>query len=366
MSTSASPLFRPRSKRALTPSGAPRRLGAPIPVPGLNLPLEPAGIFEIPALSEEHLQLQSRVLSILDTTSQTAAREGHAVFVRELTDAMQSLKASVEPDVWRNVVLPAARVHDFTSLVYECPLTNHSFSQPRGYPGDAGLLDLIYRHDDARPIVDASTETGRSVFDFTINVSACEAVRQRRSLLARTLDDVAAQRPGADMLAVACGHLREAELSTALAGGRVSRFVATDQDEDSLDVAELYAGTVSSSIETRKLSVRDYITAKHGLGSFDLVYAAGLYDYLDDRIASRLTRKLFALLKPGGRLLVANFRTGIWEAPFMEAYMDWHLLYRSEAQIRAFADEISEIDVAQRRYFEDDTACIGYLELERA
>ena len=148
--------------------------------------------------------------------------------------------------------------------------------------------------------------------------------------------------------------------------GAVARLVATDQDRDSLAVAKAYSDGLSDAIVTRPLSVKDFIAGRHDLGPFDLVYAAGLYDYLDDRVAARLTRKLFALLKPGGRLLVPNLLAGIPEVAYMEAYMDWHMIYRTEVGIRAFAGEITEIDVTDIRYFQDETGSTGYLAVERA
>jgi extracellular factor (EF) 3-hydroxypalmitic acid methyl ester biosynthesis protein len=315
--------------------------------------------------SYDKVSVQRNVQAALDKSAQFIAGEGHSAFVHNLTDTLRALKASVDQEAWNSIVIPAARRHPLVELVHECPLTRHSFTRPRGYPGDASLLDLIYRHDSAEEQVAAATSPGRAVFDFTVEVSACEAVRQRRKLLARMIDQVAEERPGATMLAIACGHLREAELSNALMQGKVGRFLATDQDLQSLEVVKGYTASISSAIEARKLSVRDFIGAKHGLGGFDFIYAAGLYDYLEERLASRLTKKLFSLLKPGGRVLVANFLTGIWELPYMEAYMDWHLLYRSEEQIRAFASEISLSDVSRTSYFSDKTGCVGYLEIER-
>lgn len=37
------------------------------------------------------------------------------------------------------------------------------------------------------------------------------------------------------------------------------------------------------------------------LGHFDLIYSAGLYDYLPDVLARRLKRHLLAMLRSGGR-----------------------------------------------------------------
>jgi extracellular factor (EF) 3-hydroxypalmitic acid methyl ester biosynthesis protein len=152
-----------------------------------------------------------------------------------------------------------------------------------------------------------------------MNVTSCRSVALRRELIADRIDEIANTRQHIEILAVACGHLREAELSEALRAGKVARFVATDQDDASLDVVRQYRHEINGCIEPRRLTVKDFIAKKHKLGQFDLIYAAGLYDYLDAKTASRLTKRLFELLKPGGRILVGNFLEGLWELPYMEA-----------------------------------------------
>jgi cyclopropane fatty-acyl-phospholipid synthase-like methyltransferase len=201
--------------------------------------------------------------------------------------------------------------------------------------------------------------------NFTVNVSACEAVRHRKQVLARKIDEIAEQRPGAHVLAIACGHLREAESSVALKQGKVARLLATDQDQISLNKVSAYRESISANIDVRNLSVRNILADRHGLGEFDLVYAAGLYDYLEARVAARLTASLFKLLNPGGRLLIPNFLMGVHEEAYMEVYMDWYLIYRTRSEIEAFADEIAPESIASRSYFEDASGTIGYLELEK-
>jgi len=46
--------------------------------------------------------------------------------------------------------------------------------------------------------------------------------------------------------------------------------------------------------------------------------AAGLFDYLLQRLAQRLTRAMFDLLHPGGRMLVTNFVPLIPDIGYME------------------------------------------------
>lgn len=315
-----------------------------------------------PVLNSDQIRVRTDVIAALDLIAVTGgpeARTGAAI------SALQMIREEVEEGDWKDVALDAVRAHPLADMLWSCPLTAHAYRRPRGYAGDAGLLDLIYRHPAAAEAVAASGEVGRAVYAVTQDSAPCRSVRERREILARTIDRVAAERPGCEMLAVACGHLREVGISGALEEGRVARFLATDQDIESLAVVADQS-RIWPAVACRQHSVRDFISAREDLGRFDLVYAAGLYDYLDDRIAARLTRRLFALLKPGGRLVVANFLPGLQEQGYMEAFMDWWLIYRTESSIRAFAGEISENDIRSSRYFEDETACVGYLELERA
>ncbi|SFG76385.1 hypothetical protein SAMN05192565_11084 [Methylobacterium gossipiicola] len=282
-----------------------------------------------------------------------------------LIDLLALLKETFSDRTWHGAVLPAARAHTVAQLVHECPFTSHSFTKPRGYPGDAGLIDFVYRHPAARPAQEAATAAGRTVMAFTVDVTACEAVRRRRSVLAAAIDAAAARREQPAILSVACGHLREAELSLALTAGRVGRLLAVDQDATSLAAVEGYRGSVSPAIETRQATVRQILAHRTDLGRFDLVYAAGLYDYLDARVAARLTRVLFDHLHPGGRLLIPNFLWGVREEAYMEVFMDWYLLYRTRSEIEDFAREIDPAAIRSTLYTEDAAGTIGYLEIER-
>jgi len=54
-------------------------------------------------------------------------------------------------------------------------------------------------------------------------------------------------------------------------------------------------------------SIARLIVGRYDLSDFDLVYTAGLFDYVDERAGKRLVKTMFDMLKPGGRLLVAIF-----------------------------------------------------------
>jgi SAM-dependent methyltransferase len=84
-------------------------------------------------------------------------------------------------------------------------------------------------------------------------------------------------------------------------------------------------------------SVRELLKGDCSLGQFNFIYAAGLYDYLLEPVAIKLTQRCLSMLRPGGTFLFANFADSIQDAGYMEACMDWALLLRSEVEVRNIA-----------------------------
>jgi hypothetical protein len=160
--------------------------------------------------------------------------------------------------------------------------------------------------------------------------------------------------------------LREVEWSNALATGGVGRLVAADQDELSLAaIRRDYCPTIPA-VEPVACSVRDVLKGGgEKLGRFDLVYSAGLYDYLPKAVAEALTTRLFTMLNPGGRLLIGNFGAGLDETAFMEAVMDWPLIWRTPEAIADFGAQIDPALIAQTHVFADPTGTCWYLDITR-
>jgi hypothetical protein len=153
--------------------------------------------------------------------------------------------------------------------------------------------------------------------------------------------------------------LREAELCKALNQGSMGRFVALDADAASLkEVAANYGG---KGVETVHGSVRHILARKLKLGSFDFVYAAGLYDYLADNVARALTARMFEMTRPGGQVMIANFAPQIWDRAYMEAFMDWRLIYRTEEEMGALMGDIDPAEVESHQVYSDPDGSVVYL-----
>ena len=275
-------------------------------------------------------------------------------------------RRSLAPASWNHFATVTCREHPVHALVAQDPLTHRAFCKPRGYAGDAVMLDFMYAPEDGYLPADVtnSTPLGQQIYTSLSQLPAAQAVRNRRRILVEKLEEVVERVEQPHVFSLACGHLREAEHSPAVRDGRISRFVALDQDQESLAVVERASGSLG--VETVHGSVRNILRGRFELGSFDFVYAAGLYDYLSTPLAQRLTEKLFAMLNPGGHLLLANYLPGIFNAGYMEAFMDWWLIYRSDREILQLAETLPEHAIEAICIYPDDTRNIGFLEITRA
>ena len=107
----------------------------------------------------------------------------------------------------------------------------------------------------------------------------------------------------------------------------MKRWIGLDQDPISVAIVNRdLAGTVVEAVDG---SVRGILRRAYKLGTFDLVYASGLYDYLPAAIGIRLFQRAMEMVKPGGEFLFANFSDEITTDGYMETFMDWPLILRS-------------------------------------
>jgi SAM-dependent methyltransferase len=254
--------------------------------------------------------------------------------------------------------------HPVLEYFLEDPLTRWSFSKPRGYSGDAELLDYIYCDPHVAESVANASETGKALYTHTQDVPSCVAARERRDLLTRYVDEAAAKNgPQTEVLAIAAGHLREANRSVALAEGRLKRWVALDQDPQSVGlISRDFQGTAIEAIDG---SVRTVLTRGHKLGQFDLIYASGLYDYLAHNVAVKLTKTCLQMLKPNGTFLFANYAEGNPDAGYRETFMDWVLLLRSEVDMWNIVNASVDRNTVEAKVFFGENRNVLYAVIEK-
>ena len=74
---------------------------------------------------------------------------------------------------------------------------------------------------------------------------------------------------------------------------------------------------------------------------------------------------MFDMLRPGGKLIVANFVPNNHGRGYMEAFMDWNLICRDEAEMAALVDGLPGDQVACHSIYRDEYQNIVYLAVTR-
>ncbi len=285
----------------------------------------------------------------------------HSVLDRLISN-LQQVRVHADDTVWMDWVR-CCRNHPLRELFLEDPFTRRSCEKPRGYAGDAVLLDYIYGVEENWPEPEMSS-LGQMIFEYTSRSAAPEGVRARRAYIARQIDDLAERKTTPDILSVACGHFREALLSSALKRKKLGHVMALDSDPRSLEVVDREYETWG--IQTESINARTLLTGQADLGHYDLVYSLGLFDYLKANTSRRLASFLFHSLRPGGRLIIANFLPGIKDIGYMEAFMDWDLIYRNRREMIDMTMDIPEEEVEGISLKAEENQNIIFLEVTRS
>jgi hypothetical protein len=72
------------------------------------------------------------------------------------------------------------------------------------------------------------------------------------------------------------------------------------------------------------------------------------------------------MTRPGGTLLIPNCKTGARDTAYMEAFMDWHLIYRNHDDMRALVAGLPADGVSDFQIFDDDDDTITFLLVSKA
>ncbi|HOM28187.1 MAG TPA: hypothetical protein PLS81_01860 [Deltaproteobacteria bacterium] len=227
-------------------------------------------------------------------------------------------------------------------------LFNRSITKPLGYAGDFEMMNIIYRN----------AFEGQDLFAQVLNKVDCEgpaarAVRNRRTYLHRKLKEAVEKNTelrDLKIISIACGPAHEfTDFVRGLEGRQLPyrvEFIAMDQDGLALADARsriepLIRNSPNITAHFEQDNIKRLIVEKSSIRDVydgaDIVYTAGLFDYLSDRASSRLIAKLYSFLKPGGLLIVGNFGLYNPQRFIMEYGAEWFLIHRGEKELLELA-----------------------------
>ncbi|MGB0991844.1 MAG: class I SAM-dependent methyltransferase, partial [Akkermansiaceae bacterium] len=260
-------------------------------------------------------------------------------------------------------------------LVLCSPFTYRTFSKPLGYAGDYEMVNMMLR----------SPYEGGTLYAKMLNRAFLEtapvlAHRNRISYLVNMLDEEAqrcfAKGRRLKVLNLGCGPAQE--IQRFIKNKEISDqcdFTLLDFSSETLDfTAELLNGMItqmgrSTKVEFVERSVHQLLKqASKGdvdfeWESYDVVYCAGLFDYLSQKVCKRLVEMFARLLRSDGKLVVTNVASTNPSIGWMEYVLEWNLIYRSDWEML----DLIPLDgtVLQSDLKRDETGVNLFLELRK-
>lgn len=202
-------------------------------------------------------------------------------------------------------------------------LTNQGFVclKPHGYAGDFEVIDRIYTgwlspRDDLRN------------WDHYYHAQpAVQAVCNRLAFFTELLDTTVSSVSQMSVLNIGSGPARD--VGACLARHENLSMACLDQDAKAIN----YAKTLNNcQCDERLTFVQTNVFRYRPDKQHDIVWSAGLFDYLDDKQFVHLLRRLYETVKPGGLLVVGNFGTNNPSRNYME-FGQWFLNHRTTDEL---------------------------------
>ncbi len=226
-------------------------------------------------------------------------------------------------------------------LVLCSPFIYRTYTKPLGYAGDYEMVNMMLRNP-----YEGSTAFAKLLNFALLHTEPVVAHRNRIDYLVETMTRETRKRMPNGRTRVfnlACGPAVE-----------VGRFLRDHEESDSTDFdlldfnsetleytrerlteAQTSGKRESSSLRFFQRSVNQILrTATQGktdedLNGYDIVYCAGLFDYLSQRVCQRLVDLFCSMAKPGGMVIVTNVAASNPRKACMEYLMEWNLIHRS-------------------------------------
>jgi extracellular factor (EF) 3-hydroxypalmitic acid methyl ester biosynthesis protein len=260
-------------------------------------------------------------------------------------------------------------------LVLCSPFVHRAFQKPMGYAGDYETINMILND----PFI------GGSLFAKIINFCfwsqpPAEAHRNRITYLNNCLIEETQrvwenEKRVNKVFNLGCGPAKEIQNFLTHDLADFTDLTLVDFNTETLTFAEKILEDIrqqqgkKTALKTVKMSVHQ-ILKESGKTSdllvsqkYDLVYCAGLFDYLSDRVCKRMVEIFYEMVAPGGLLIVTNVDASNPIHNILEYILEWHLNYRDAKQMGQLIP--SHVQVQDTKIKRDPTGVNIFLEIRK-
>lgn len=260
---------------------------------------------------------------------------------------------------------------DLLPLTMPSPFFHRVFTKPLGYVGDYGMVNMMYQNQRG-----GRTTYAQIVDYWLLQLGPAEAHRNRIVMLEQTLTELveAARQKSKPLriLNIGCGPVQELQLFFSRNKSVPPMSIdLLDFNSETLDYAKSQLTkfvsdvneppTITYTLKSVQDLLKQAIEKTDAVERYDFVYCAGLFDYLSDRVSSKLVRLFYHWCVPGGTVLVTNVHASNPVKGLMEHAMEWHLVLRSDADMLSLVP-----NMAKSKIYSDTTGINVFLEIYKS
>lgn len=212
----------------------------------------------------------------------------------------------------------------FDTEFLEETVQGRGFLKPNGYPGDYLFLDKIYtNHKSLNPKY--------SIWDEYVQQHAApNAVRNRKEFFKDLILKKSSSNANIKILNIVSGSGRELlETFNALPSKNLE-VTCVEIDEEAID----FSKRLNCDYQDRIAYVHSNIFKYRANKTYDMIWSAGLFDYLNDIAFVLLLKKFRGWLAPKGEIIIGNYNEEYNPSrDYLEILGDWHLIHRTKEQL---------------------------------
>lgn len=233
------------------------------------------------------------------------------------------------------------------SLFLCSPFNRRIYEKPLGYAGDYVMMNYIYEDG-----YEGDTTYDKLVHRYTLSLPVAVANKNRKYYFKKRILSTIKKTNNAKITSVACGPAREIiEVLTELPSSIKCTFTLVDSEKLALEFIKDKIRTLNNGVKSSDVAInyvhRDVLELmresrmKEVINDQDLIYAAGLIDYIKNRIAARIIEILYGCLKKGSVLIVGNVHSDNPSRVCMEMLGEWVVIHRDEKGMMNLAKNIT-------------------------
>jgi len=299
---------------------------------------------QIDMLSEE---IEERKTHQVDKTLITKGHKILNYFFYGLKQFKKRIEnTSIESFMWHYIF------KEIYPIIMRSRFADRAYTKPKGYAGDFMMMEMLYQNTP-----DGDGKLGIIIDHWCLSTSSAQAVRNRKKLLSGKIKDICdhkqeTQKGSIRIMNLACGPNREL-FDFLYQCDYSERIDATcvDIDSQALHYIDQQINVFSHQAVIRLMNENliKWALGKidHDFGFHDIIYSAGLTDYLNDDLFTAFVNRCYLQLKDNGYLIIGNFAPYNPDRLFMDHILDWRLIYRTSDELKhlfqqtAFCDNVS-------------------------